>query len=367
MRIGGTEMNAVRTAERLDRRRFHVTVACFQVDGPLTSRYEAAGIEVVPFPIRNFFGPAALQQGLRFARFVTVGGIDIVHSHDMYSNVFAAPWARLARRCVVISSRRWWHTLPNARLRMGNTVAFRMSHCVLANSAAVASSVRSTDRVPPLRIAVVANFADEQAFEPTSARAITELRAELGIPAGALAIGIVARLVEVKDHASLLTAIATLRTRHPSVRLVLIGDGPCQEPLRAQATRLGIADAVTFAGERVGHTNNIHQLFDVSVLCSLSEGFPNALVEAMAAGVPVVATAVGGNVDAVVDGVTGFLVPSRSPAQLASALAQLAEDRALRQRMGAAGRERARREFSEERVLASLESLYERLVRRPAA
>ena len=214
---------------------------------------------------------------------------------------------------------------------------------------------------------MVANFADEQAFEPTSARAITELRAELGIPAGALAIGIVARLVEVKDHASLLTAIATLRTRHPSVRLVLIGDGPCQEPLRAQATRLGIADAVTFAGERVGHTNNIHQLFDVSVLCSLSEGFPNALVEAMAAGVPVVATAVGGNVDAVVDGVTGFLVPSRSPAQLASALAQLAEDRALRQRMGAAGRERARREFSEERVLASLESLYERLVRRPAA
>lgn len=366
MRLGGSELNAVRTAEQLDRSRFHVTVACLSDDGPLTARYRAAGIRVIRFPVTSLYGVSAVRQGVALARFISERKIDIVHSHDMYSNVFAAPWARLARRPVLITSRRWWHSLPNAKLRVANTFAFRLSHCVLANSRAVAGSVRDSDRIPAGRIAVVPNFADDGAFLEPSPAALAALRLELGIPQGAFVVGVVARLVPVKDHATLLRAVAQVRAKHASVHLVLVGDGPSAGSLRELAAELGLAGSVTFAGERAGGIN-LHRLFDVSVLCSLSEGFPNTIVEAMAAARPVVATAVGGNEDAVVAGSTGILVQPGSPQQLADAISRLVENPETGIAMGVRGQERARAEFGAARAISSLESLYERLASRVAA
>lgn len=363
MRLGGSELNAVRTVEHLDRDRFRVTVACLSDDGPLTARYRAAGITVVRFPVTSLYGVSAVRQGMALARFIAGKKIDIVHSHDMYSNVFAAPWARLARRPVLITSRRWWHGLPSAKLRIANTFAFRLSHCVLANSRAVAGSVRDFDGVAADRIAIVPNFADDSAFTKPAPGVLTALRLELGVPQGAFVVGAVARLVPVKDHATLLRAVARLRSRHDSIHVVLVGDGPSAGALRALASQLRLTDAVSFAGERAGAIN-YHRLFDVSVLCSLSEGFPNAIVEAMAAARPVIATAVGGNEDAVVGGSTGILVQPGSPEQLADAIAQLIENPEMGIAMGIRGQQLARAEFGAERVISSLESLYERLAAR---
>lgn len=366
MRVGGSELNAVRTAEHLDRARFDLRVVCFDIEGPVMARYRSLGVPVIHMPMGSLHGMQMLRAGRRFVRYLRAERVQIVHSHDMYSNIFAVPWARVARIPVVVASRRWWYSLPSAKLRVGNTMAFRMSSAVLANSNQVAESVRNSDGVRGDRIRVVSNFADDAAFVPLDACEQKQRRMELGVSEGELVIGCVARLVPVKDHATLLRAFALVRAAHPASKLVLVGDGPSRVSMSSVAADLGIGDAVVFAGARMDRVN-YHHLFDISVLASQSEGFPNTLVEAMAAGRPVVATAVGGNRDAVVDGETGRLVPVGDAAALASALQELSDSPQLRARFGAAGLARARAEYRAERVMAGLESMYDDLLRNRAA
>jgi glycosyltransferase involved in cell wall biosynthesis len=152
-----------------------------------------------------------------------------------------------------------------------------------------------------------------------------------------------------------------LAPRWPKLRLVIVGQGPERDALEALATELGIGAVVRFAGLRP-QVPSFHYLFDVSVLCSVSEGFPNSLVEAMAAERPIVATDVGGVRDAVRDGETGLLVPPGSPTQLAEAIESLLGDPSLRQAMGKAGSRIARERFHARVVIASLQDLYDRLL-----
>jgi glycosyltransferase involved in cell wall biosynthesis len=144
----------------------------------------------------------------------------------------------------------------------------------------------------------------------------------------------------------------------------LIGAGDELEPLRQQAQELGIEEMVRFAGTRANVPNPNH-LFDVSVLCSRSEGFPNTLVEAMAAARPVVATAVGGVPDAVREGDTGLLVPPRQPVALAESLGRLLESESMRAQFGAAGLREARARYTAAAVVPRLVGLYRRLLNRP--
>jgi glycosyltransferase involved in cell wall biosynthesis len=358
---GGTEFNAVRTAERLDRDRFDLTVVTMRPTGILAPRYAAAGIPVAAFPVPSLVGLPALRQAARLARFLADGRFDVVHAHDRYTNVFVTLAARWAGTPVVIASKRWWHS-PRAH-QLANAFAYRFAHAVLANTDAVAASLRSVERVRPERVVVVPNFVDDAAFAPLPAAERTRLLREIGVPDGALVVGIVARLRPVKDHGSLLRAAALLRARWPALRVVLVGEGSIQPYLEAQARALAVSDIVHFAGHR-DHDPNPHNLFDVSVLCSLHEGFPNTIVEAMAAARPVVATNVGGAPDAVEDGETGLLVPPRDPARLAEAIDALLGDPARRARMGAAGQRRARERYHASTVIPRLEALYEDLLQR---
>lgn len=362
MRVGGSELNAVRTAERLDRKRFDLRVVCFNGEGPLTARYEAMGVPIVMMPLDSLYGRRMISSGWRFSRYLRRERIRIVHAHDMYSNVFTVPWARVARAPVIIASRRWWHSLPNAKLQLGNRMAFQMATAVLANSPQVAHSVVDRDGVPSSRVWTVTNFVDDRAFDVLSAEQRESTRVAWGIPAGAVVIGCVARLVPVKDHATLIHALVQLRQTTPRAHLVLIGDGESRPVLEALAMTTGVRDHVTFAGELRGGENH-HRAFDISVLCSHSEGFPNSLVEAMAAGVPIVATRVGGIVDAVADGENGLLVPVGDRAELADALRRLATDATLRAMMGDTGRSRARARYTATEAVRSLEGMYDTLLR----
>jgi glycosyltransferase involved in cell wall biosynthesis len=361
MRVGGTELNAVRTAESLDRTRFEVQVVALSVDGPLLRRYEAIGVPVTHMPINSLHGRMMLETGWRFARFLRDHRIQIVHAHDMYSNIFAVPWARVAGVPIVIASRRWWHSLPAVQLRVGNRVVFHLAHAVLANSLQVARSLHTTDRVRQRRVRVVTNFVDESAFVEPDVDRRTELRRQLAVGDDMMAIGCVARLDPVKGHDTLLKAFAIVLRAHPNARLVIIGDGPAGAALRQLSVDLGIEASVTFAGERLTGLNH-HHVFDVSVLCSLSEGFPNTIIEAMAAGRPIVATAVGGTIDAVRDGLTGILVRPRQPEETATALARLLSDPALRVRLGTEAKRYARENHRRERVIRSLETMYDELL-----
>ncbi len=362
MDFGGTELNAVRTAERIDHDRFDVTVASLVDKGPLLERYANAGIPVARFPITSLYDRTVLREGMRLYRFLLAQRIEIVHCHDMYSNVFVAPWARLARVPLIIASRRWIHPVSDRRLELANRIAYRLVHRVLGNSRAVAQLLRDGDGVAERRILRVPNFVEERAFESPHACARSSFRNDLGIPTKAEVVGCIARLVDVKDHGTLLRAVALLATRRPTLHVVLIGDGPCRSGLERLAGDLGISARTHFAGARP-NLPNLHHFFDVSALTSLSEGFPNSLVEAMAAGRPVVATNVGGNSDAV-RGSTGVLVPPSDPDAFSDALEMVLANGDLQRRMGAAALRIARSEYHVDSVIPGLEAIYVRLLER---
>lgn len=358
--IGGTELNAVRTAEALDPDRFELSVFYLQNRGPLRFRYERLGVRMTHISIPNLYSLRTAAQGVRLARLLNRENVDVVHSHDIYCNIFVVPWARLLGRCSIIASRRWGNQASRPELATINRWSNLFAHRVLANSGAIAEVLARHDGVPRRKIVEIPNFVGPGAFEIVREVARLAQRRAWGVPDDAFVVGIVARLSPVKNHDLLFRAMAQLDSRF---HLVLIGDGPCRDELGARAKALRIEARVHFAGEVIS-PYNLHQHFDVTVLCSLSEGFPNALIEAMAAARPVVATPVGGVTDALSHDITGLLVPLGDAAPLAEALRSLERDVSLRKRLGEAGRESARARFSQEAVMGKLAALYETLADR---
>lgn len=355
--IGGTELNAVRTAEAFDPAKVELSIFHLRDDGPLRARYEKLGVPMAHVPIPNLRSFRTLSQGLHLAKVLRVGRFEVVHSHDIYCNIFAVPFARMLTSSAVIASRRWWFEAPRPELVTLNRLCNRFAHRVLANSTGVAQLLEHSEAVSAAKIAMIPNFLSPSAFDVVAIEARLAQRRSWGIPDGAFVVGIVARLSPVKNHQMLVRAIATLPT---NVHLLIIGDGPERPSLESLVAQLGIETRTHLTGEVVSEFN-LHQFADVSVLCSISEGFPNTVIEAMAARRAVVATPVGGIGDAIVDGETGFVVPHNDVARLAKAIGMLSLDTRLRTRIGDAAVAAARLRFSQDTVLAMLVSLYESL------
>ena len=356
--IGGTELNAVRTVEALDRRRFEVTVFHLHETGPLRARYEALGLQLLHLPVGPLYTPRTAVQGVRFLRLLRREGIEVVHTHDLYTNIFAAPWARLAG-CRVIASRRWFDATPRAGLIPLNRWSYRCAHRVIANSALGVKLLTDKERVPAQRVLELPNFLEERAFSRVPVEVRSTRQRNWGVPQGAFVVGMVARLAPVKNHAMALRALQRLEE---DVHLVLIGAGPSRRELEDLARELRVDRRVHFTGQLV-EAENLHQFFDVSVLCSRSEGFPNVVIEALAAGCPVVATPVGGVPEVIVDRQTGMLVPIDQPEALAASVQELRRDAALRRRLSEAGAACARARYHQTIVIARLEALYQNLAR----
>jgi glycosyltransferase involved in cell wall biosynthesis len=356
--IGGTELNAVRTVEALDLRRFQVTVFHLHRTGPLRARYEALGLQLLHLPIGRLYSPRTARQGVRFLRLLRREGIEIVHTHDVYTNIFAAPWARLAG-CSVIASRRWLDAIPRPALLPVNRFSYRFAHRVVVNSSVVARLMIDRERVPVARVVELPNFLEERAFHHVTGELRSIRRRSWGVPPDAFVIGTVARLAPVKNHAMMLRALQRLEE---DVHLVLIGAGPSRHELEELARQLHVDRRVHFTGQLL-EAENLHQFFDLSVLCSRSEGFPNAVMEALAAGCPVVATPVGGVPEVIVHRETGLLVPVDQDEALAASVQELRRDAALRRRLSEAGLASVHAKYHQNVVMRRLEALYQELAR----
>jgi glycosyltransferase involved in cell wall biosynthesis len=360
LNVGGTELNAVRTLERLRRDRFDARLVVLRREGALLPRCVESGIPVFELSIGGLASARTARRAIALFHWLRRERVDVVHTHDVYTNVVMAPVARLAGTSLVIASRRWWFTAPRPELIRANKLAYRAAHRVLANSPSVARLVQQSDGVGAERVVTVPNFVDDDAFQPLPDDVAARLRGHWGIAPGVRTVGIVARLDPVKRHVDLLRAFASL-LRNPRIedrwRLVLVGDGPERAAIQAEMRRLGIERDVVVAGQ-VAHLPGLQSLFDLAVLSSEAEGFPNSIVEAMAAGRPVVATDVGGVSDCVVPGITGLLVPPRDPDALAGAMEPVMANRELAARLGDAGRRRARATFHANVVIAQLEAIY---------
>lgn len=362
MNLGGTELNAVRLAPHLQAAGVDLRIFTLARDGPLLARYDALGIPVEQAPIARLYGRSAWEAGRRLKRWIRRERIPIVHAHDFYSNIFAAPWARLAG-ARFLASRRWWEGPDRRAQRWANRASYLLAHRVVANSPAVADLLVRSERVGRHRVVVVPNFLDAEAFAPPPPGWVDAAARELNLPDDRLVVGAVANLSPVKNHALLVEAADLLRHRWPRLHVVLVGaDAGSQSELVARVEQLGLADRVHFAGPRPPLPSP-HLLFDISVLTSRSEGLPNSVLEAMAAGRPIVATEVGAVADAVADGETGYLVPPGDPRALADRIDRLLADPGLRARLGARGAQVAGERYTAGAAVAALLRVYQDLAR----
>ena len=355
--VGGTELNAVRTAEALNRRKYPLTVFHLSENGPLKARYQALGVDMVHLPISNLYSLATAAQGNRFAGYLNKRGIDVVHTHDVYTNSFAIPWARLRTRCAVLASRRWTDDVPRAGLKIVNRVACGFAHRILANSDSVADFLIQIEKVPSAKIVAIRNFISDAAFSLVSEAERQKQRHMWGVPPDSFVIGCVSRLAPVKNHPFLIHALAAL----PAVfHLVLIGDGPSRPDLELLTKQLGVTARVHFIGE-VLSDRNLHQFFDVSALVSRSEGFPNAILEALAARRPVVATPVGGIPDLIKHESTGLIVDQDDVDMLVGHFSRISQDAELATLLGTSGCRMVHQYFHENVVIGQLGAVYDDL------
>jgi glycosyltransferase involved in cell wall biosynthesis len=372
--IGGTERQVVNLGLGLDPARIELRFACFRRVGHLLPELEARHIPLESYDIHRLYGLQALRQQLRFRRHLRREQIDIVHTYGFYPNVFGVPAARLARAPVVIASIRDTGVYLTPRQRAVQRAACRLADCVLVNAEAVKDWLVS-EGYRPSRIVVIRNGIDLSRFTVAPRPGRASIRRELGLRPETSLVTMVSRLSRSKGVEHLLEAAALIAKRVPSAHFVIVGNGfavkdgiviedaAYRSTLEHHAQRLGLAARVAFTGFRID-VPEILADSTVSVLPSLSEGLSNAIIESMAAGLPVVATRVGGNPEAVEEGVTGLLVPPGEPVALARALCQVLEHPERARSFGEAGRRRVREEFSLERMVRDTERIYLELLAR---
>ncbi|MEQ1692028.1 MAG: glycosyltransferase [Gemmatimonas sp.] len=357
---GGTELNAVRTVEHLPRDQVTPVVLTLNGHGAMGERYQRMGVRVVEFPIHSLVGLPTWRRQTEAVRFLREERIQIVHAHDLYSNFFFGLAARRAGTPVVIASKRWTRQ-PKRRHFFSDMFAYRFAHRVLANSEAVADSLHTTEHIAPSKVWVLENFIEPEVFAPVTAGERRARREVWGIPMERRLIGIVARLRSEKDHATFIRAGATLMRDHRDVDLAIVGDGPEESALRALADTLGIAGRVHFLGHQPSRPTP-HSLFDLSVLCSLHEGFPNSVIESMASGTAVIATRVGAIPDILGQGALGWLVPPADPVALAGAMREALADPGHTHQVAQAARRASAERFSATATIARLVRWYHALL-----
>jgi len=215
------------------------------------------------------------------------------------------------------------------------------------------------DGVPEGHIHRIPNFIDEEIFRPPDAGEKKALQAEFGFGRGPVAV-FAGRLAPVKGIDTLLDAWSSVSSRFPGALLLVLGEGPMRDSLKERALRLGIAGSVLFPGRVVG-IERYYRAVDLFVLSSKVEGLPNALLEAMATGLPVAATRVGGVPDVVRDGENGLLAAPEDPSSLARGIALLLQDAGLRQRLGKAAHDTMKNYFMLDAVADRYLHLYAKI------
>jgi glycosyltransferase involved in cell wall biosynthesis len=365
--VGGTERQFVLLTRNLDRSRFEVSVACIRRSGQYLDGLESEGIPVTEHGFTSLAGMSVLRQQARLAALLRRERIDIVHSYGYYPNVFALPAAWLARVPVIVASIRdtgEWITPAQHRVQK---IVSRLADRIFVNARAVVDTL-STAGYDGGRMTVIENGVDLSRFEGTHRPADRgAIRGELGVPAGSRLVVILSRMhrnaagVDLKGLKYFLEAASILARRRDDVRFLVVGDGPQRAETEERARRLGLDGRVVFTGFRMDIPDILAETA-VAVSSSLAEAISNSIVEAMAAGVPVVATRVGGTPEAVLDGETGLLVRPRDSSALASAIGRLLDDGELAGRLGRAGRKRIEERFSTERMVRATESVYLELI-----
>jgi len=362
---GGSERQALQLTRLLSESgRFDVHLACLSPEGSLRSTIEDLDLEEIPsFSLNSFYDQNAVRQLRRFVRWLRASRIDILHTHDFYTNVFGMAGGALARLPVRIASMRETAGMRSAGQKQVQRVAYSLAHHIVANSNAVREKLIA-EGTSAEKVTVVYNGLDLRRLATRVTR--SESLSLLGLPPDEVwprrFVSMVANMRhEVKDYPMFLRSARKVKDAVPDAAFLLAGEGELSDSLRALAHELGIQSSTFF----LGRCENVAELLNISEICVLSskaEGFSNSILEYMAAARPVVATDVGGAREVVSEGETGHLVLSGDNEMMAEQLIALLRDPERARVMGDRGRRLIEEKFSCEAQLARTEDLYVRLL-----
>ena len=358
---GGTERHLAELTPRLAARGWRVTIFCLDAPGDFANAVQSAGVKVIAprqgSALRRVVGTAKLAANLLKYR------PKIIHCFLPAPYLIGGTLSVLTLRPIRLMSRRSQNKYMIKR-PWAATIEKILHHGmtgILANSRAVAEELLRDEHVDPTRLGIIYNGVDLAKFAAPSDRAA--VRARLGLQREAFVAVMVANLIPYKGHFDLIEAFAVIKDQLPVAwKLLLAGrDEGLGAEIRALARSKGLERHLELLGAR-NDVEELLQAADIGILSSHEEGFSNAVIEAMAAGLPMVVTDVGGNAEAVRQGVDGIVVPRGAVAELAQAIARLANDPDLRSKMGASGRERARTRYSIQSCVDQYEAVYNGLI-----
>lgn len=348
---GGAERVISNLAASLDPKRFRAVLCLFR-PGWLQEQSESRGIRTFIIPTK---GMTDWRWASQFGRLLRQEQVDLIHAHEFDANVqgtFVAALTGIPLIATVHGKNYFWERL---RRRLAYRWVSRRATMV-AVSEDLKQFIVEKVGVSPGRVKVLYNGVDT--FPHCDSASVAQCRKELGLPENHQIVGIVGNLYPVKGHQYLIESIPSVLAKCPNTSFVFAGRGQLEGELRAQAHRLGVEERVCFLGLRQDIAK-ILAMLDVFVLPSLSEGLSMAILEAMIAGKAVVATAVGGNPELVLDGETGFLVPPRDSRMLAAKLITLLTDRQQAASFAEKSKRRAEEQFSLRIMVSSYQSLYD--------
>lgn len=348
---GGSERQFTTLAHSLGLPQFQIHLGCNRRRGALAYHFPNAP----EFPLDgNLFGWQSLRARFNLSRHLRHHRVQVAHAFDFYANLTLIPAAKLARVPVVIGSHRQIGDLMTPAQFRAQTAAFRWCDAVVCNSQAAADRLLAVG-LAPRKIAIIGNALPVEAFSAATAA--------LPKRAGVVRVGMVARMNHgYKNQSGFLRIAAQIHRRMKSAEFVLVGDGPLRQELEKEAGTLGLGDSAVFLGDRQDMPAVLASL-DVAVNTSDSESLSNVILEAMAAGLPVVAYRVGGNSE-LLNEQRGALIPAGDETSFADALQKLLADSLLRDRLGRNALQFAQKNFSLERVRERYAELYATLIER---
>jgi glycosyltransferase involved in cell wall biosynthesis len=361
LNVGGTETQAVELALRLDPAHYEITFGCLRASGPLLERFVHHPITIREFyPAGGVDSVRGIFQVLRLARFLRRERFQIVHTHDLYSNLLGIPAALIARVPVIVCSQRdlghfgVYRTGRRGWLRRLQ----KLSAAVITNANAVRNAMLGQALFPPQKVRVIYNGIDVSRFNYGS-RDRSSIAPNAEREKWVVLVGNMHS--DVKGHPWLIEAVREIAREFPESRFVLVGDGERRAEFEAQVARLGLSERFLFMGHR-DDVPRILSCCDIAVLPSRAEGLPNAVLEYLAAGLPTIATRVGGNPEIVEHEKTGLLVNPENSSELAEGILRLLRDPGMAAEFGRNGREFVASRFSFQHMIESTDRLYTELL-----
>jgi len=360
--MAGAERNLSYIIRNLDATKFRPILCCLR-GGPLAESLREQGISVIDLDVKRIYSPRSFPKISYLLRLVRKEGVRLIVTYHESSDFLGFMISKIVGIPIISSKRDMGYSLKRHHV-LAYRILERSFDAIIAVSDAVKTEVAKRDWVPDSKIFTIYNGLDAKEFTKTVD--IESKKRKLGIKTDGHVVGIIAGLRRIKGIRYFLEAAAVVIKEEKDAQFLIVGNDPgepgsTQKDLEELSSKLGISSHVFFLGRRKC-VSEILSIMDVSVICSLSEGFSNTILESMAAGKPVVATNVGGNQEAVIHGKTGYLVPPADPLALGKAIILLLKNRTLAHNMGRAAQRSVQSKFSLDGMIQDNQDLYELVI-----